>query len=384
MTGDVYRSLRVSPVINACGIYTDLGGSRLSPSVWAAMTQANGQFARMPDLLRSAGRQVAAQLGAEAGTIVPGAAAGIALMVAAARAGTDGARGERLPLGAAGKSEVVIQHNHRYKYDRLVALAGASLVTAGTSRGTTAEALARAVGAETAAVLLPAHLDGAGGTLPLAEVAALTRARGLPLLVDAAYLCWPLQRFSELIGAGADLLCASAKYFGGPNAGGFVIGRQALVDAVVANDFTGYESGRFRTFGRPFKMDRQTVVGVVAALEEWRLTDHEARWRGYRRMAEWLVQRLAAVPAVRAEPVHFTMDERVVADPVNAVRLSLAGGRASDHAAALAVALAEGDPAIVCIQDQGHLIFCFDTLDDTELALVGKRLTALLAPEETE
>ena len=41
----LYASLGVRRVVNACGIYTDLGGSRLSPAVWAAAEEANAAWA---------------------------------------------------------------------------------------------------------------------------------------------------------------------------------------------------------------------------------------------------------------------------------------------------------------------------------------------------
>src|SRR5260370_1435734 len=59
----VLRRLGGKPVINACGIYTDLGGSRLSPGVWAAMEEANRNFVRLTDLLDFSGRHIAQQLG---------------------------------------------------------------------------------------------------------------------------------------------------------------------------------------------------------------------------------------------------------------------------------------------------------------------------------
>ena len=62
---------------------------------------------------------------------------------------------------------------------------------------------------------------------------------------------------------------------GGRTAGGFVAGGAGLVADVAALDFTGYESGEWRTFGRAFKLDRATVVATVAALEEWVALDHD-------------------------------------------------------------------------------------------------------------
>src|SRR5579862_4471608 len=61
--GSLFRRLGTKPVINACGIYTDLGGSRLSPSVWAAMAEANETFVRLIDLLDSSGAHIAKLLG---------------------------------------------------------------------------------------------------------------------------------------------------------------------------------------------------------------------------------------------------------------------------------------------------------------------------------
>jgi len=124
----VFAKFGVKPVINACGIYTDLGGSRLSPTVWAAMEEMNRHFVRIPDLLDHSGAMIAGMLGAEAARVTPGAAAAIALGTCACIAGMDGTAWERLPDTTGLKSEVIIQRGHRYKYDRQVAMTGAQLV----------------------------------------------------------------------------------------------------------------------------------------------------------------------------------------------------------------------------------------------------------------
>ena len=46
----IYGMLGVRPVINAAGIYTDLGGSVLSPTVRDAVHEVNGTFASMTEL----------------------------------------------------------------------------------------------------------------------------------------------------------------------------------------------------------------------------------------------------------------------------------------------------------------------------------------------
>ena len=53
----VYHDLGTRPVINACGVYTDLGGTVLSSGVWAAMTRANATSVDMVELLEASGRR---------------------------------------------------------------------------------------------------------------------------------------------------------------------------------------------------------------------------------------------------------------------------------------------------------------------------------------
>ena len=85
------------PVINAAGIYTDLGGSVLSPTVRAAVHEVNGTFASMTELLDRSGERLADLLGVEAARVVPGASSGIALSVGACMTRADGRLMEQLP-----------------------------------------------------------------------------------------------------------------------------------------------------------------------------------------------------------------------------------------------------------------------------------------------
>src|ERR1700754_2100047 len=118
----IYSSLGVRRVVNACGIYTDLGGSCLGGAAWAAAGEANSTWASMDELLELSGARIASLCGCEAARVVPGAAAGIALSVGACVARGDGVAMETLPLV---ESVVLMQRAHEYKYARCVALAGA-------------------------------------------------------------------------------------------------------------------------------------------------------------------------------------------------------------------------------------------------------------------
>jgi L-seryl-tRNA(Ser) seleniumtransferase len=367
----VYDRLGARPVINCRGVYSELGGAIIGPKVWAAMTEANGTAASMSDLLEATGRRLAAVLGAEAGRVTPGAAAAIALGTAACMTRGDGAAAERLPDTSGLPDEIVLQRAQfpDYKYARVIRIPGAKLRLVDSR-----DELEQALGEQVAAVFVPAHLDDQPGVLPLRELAPLARTRGVPVLVDAAFLNYPPESMRRFTAEGADLVCFSAKYFYGPNTGGFVVGRADLVDAVAAVDFTKFETGRWAKFGRPFKLDLHTVVGTTLAVEEWFELDHDARWRSYADLVGRLDEAVADLPGIRTERRFFTMVETLEDEPVNCLVVHAA--RASDAERALW----EGNPRVAVHRADETLIVAVDTLLPEQCANVCEKLRAALTP----
>ncbi|HXB55655.1 MAG TPA: hypothetical protein VN461_12780 [Vicinamibacteria bacterium] len=377
-TTTVFERWGTRPLINGKGVYTDLGGAYISPAVWALMTDANLNSVDLISLLEGTGRRIAELIGCESARIVPGTSAGIALATAACLTHGDGEAIERLPDTVGLKRSVVIQHGHRYKYLRMAWMAGARIVYAGDEQGTTPAQLEAALDPETVSMFLfVGHLDGRGGTVAFDEAARISRRKGIPSFVDAAFLNYPPATMRRFTDAGADLVCYSAKYWYGPNSGGFVAGRRHLVESVAAVDFTRFESGPVLRFGRPFKLDRFTVVGTMAALEEWFDTDHEARWRSYARRVEVIGAALAGVAGVTGRPRFFTMEETLEGTPVNCLEVrvdpALAGFSASD----LQGRLSDGDPRIlVHLFDPNSLIIVVDSMTPGAEHLVAPRLRA--------
>ena len=58
------------------------------------------------------------------------------------------------------------------------------------------------------------------------------------------------------------------------------------------HSFAGFEKHDLLGFGRPFKVDRQEVFGVIAALRRWLSMDHGERFEAARKRAENLVHNL--------------------------------------------------------------------------------------------
>jgi L-seryl-tRNA(Ser) seleniumtransferase len=318
----VYGELGVRPVINASGGHrTLLGGSILSPAVNRAMEAANRYYVDMTELLERSGQIVADLLGAEAAHVTSGCCAALALGTAACMAGSDPAKMERLPDVSGMPYEVIVQKKLRYKYDRCVTVPGAKLVEVGDESGATLQQIEAAIGAKTAAIQCLAR-GREDEILFLEQVIQMAKGRGIPVIVDAAAQVYPVEKLKKYPAMGADLVCYGAKYFGAPNSTGVLCGRKALVAAAALQDFIGFEAGRYRTFGRPMKLDRQEIIAVVVALREWMTMDHQARFEGADALREgdpsiWLRARDDAL--VVSMVTIMDGDEQVIADRLKAL-----------------------------------------------------------------
>lgn len=293
----VFEQLGAVPVINARGNNTVLGGSTPSARVKRAMQDAERYYVDMQELLERSGQAIASMLECEAAYVTPGAAAALALGTAACMAGSDSERMSRLPDTTGMRNTVLIQRPHHYHYQRAVTVPGARLVEV--------DDLSTALNDGVAAVLFPAHLDGAPGTVSLQKVIELAHARNVPVLVDAAGRIYPIERFKSYTKMGADLVAFGAKYIGALNASGILCGRADLVAAATLQGFIGFETVAWeKSWGRPLKVDRQTIVAVVTALREWLDTDHEARIAGYERRLAAIRSELEGAPGVELSVVH--------------------------------------------------------------------------------
>jgi D-glucosaminate-6-phosphate ammonia-lyase len=368
----IYEELGVTPVINARGNNTVLGGSTPSPRVRQAMADAERYYVEMKDLLQRAGERIAELLECEAAYVTPGAAAAMAVGTAACITGNDVEKMARLPHTNGMKNKVLLQTRHHYPYEHVVTIVGTTLVDVGDERGTTREQLEAALDADVATVLYPAHLESEPGVLGLDEVLRIAHARGVPVLVDAAGRVYPLDLFKSYTRRGADLVAFGAKYIGAPNSVGILAGKKGLIEAAVPQGFVGFETtGERQTFGRPFKLDRQEVVAVVVALQEWMSMDHESRLITLERRLRVISDRLEGAPGVSTQ---LLMGD---GPHVRVLELSLQPSARFDPRG-LAQALQEESPAIAVRLEQGNVHLNPATLSDGDEEIVAERLARLL------
>jgi L-seryl-tRNA(Ser) seleniumtransferase len=300
--GAIYKEMGARPVVNATGSVTLLGGSTPVAEVKQAMDAADSAYIPLIELEQVAGDRIAEMLGVPAAYITSGAGSALTLATAAFMAGTDDDKVQQLPDTTGMPNEILIQKRQRYWYDRCLELAGAKLVEFGDENGTTEDDLRNAISDRTAAVhyVVYEQKPTDPNVLTLEQVIEITHDAGKPVSVDAAGQIYPLENFGKYVKMGADFQCIAAKYMGAPHSTGFALGTKEVIDAISRHSFVGYETRRIRGIGRPHKIDRQEIMGVVAAVGRWMTLNHEDRLSVAESQSQALIRPLQGLPGVTA------------------------------------------------------------------------------------
>ena len=366
----LYAAMGARPVINALGNRTLLGGSRPEPEVLEAMQLAGRYYVDMDELLEGSGRIVAQKLECEAALITPGAAAALFMGAAGCITGSDPRKIEQLPDTGGLRDEIVIQKTQRYKYDRVVRLTGARFVEAGDASGTTPDELADAIGPSTAA-LLYSTVEQPGNFVQIEDAITIAHESGVPVIVDAAFQVYPLDGLTRYTAAGADLVAYGAKYFGAPNSSGILCGRTDRVGAARMHSFASFEKRQILGVGRPLKIDRQEVVGVVTALRRWLDMDHDQRHATAAGRGRRLEGALQGIDSLQ---LPGDGDDETMATLVIGIDEAALGR----SAAAVEAQLLEGNPSIWCSCGDGVLNFSMYTVVDGDEEVIATRLREIL------
>jgi L-seryl-tRNA(Ser) seleniumtransferase len=368
MTVPVYERLGVRPIINARGMNTMASGSLMPKPVLEAMTEAATAFVDMAELNARAGEHVARLIGVEAAHVTSGSAGGLLLAAAACIAGSDPERIRRLPDTAGMRNEIVIQRCDRIHYDQALRTAGARLVVVGDEDRCGEAEIEAAIGERTAALIYIVSPRLADRGVGPERMAAIAHAHGLPLIVDAASTLPPSGHLTRWTGQGADLVIYSGgKGIRGPQNTGLLLGRADLVRAAAAN------AAPNSAIGRPCKVSKEDIVGLVAALELFLQDDHRAEWDRHLDEARRIAAAAAGLPGVRA-----TVEDDPAVWTAPTVLVSLDERVAGRTPAAVEAALRAGEPPIMVRLFQGDVLIDPHCLRGDEASAVARRLREVL------
>lgn len=380
---EVYEALGVRPVINATCHWTVYGGSVMWPEVIEAMSDARRCCVDMRQLLDRASDVITRFTHAEAAHVVSGAAAGLQVGAAAMMTGTDPMKMQMLPQSSGLTNEFIAHRFPRRRtadgcdythwgYAHAVRGAGGTFVEIGDEHETTPVQLEAAIGPNTAGVYWLS--EGTAG-ITLDGVIDIAHRHGLPVLVDASNTLPPADHLHRFIDRGIDLVAFSGgKGLRGPQGSGILAGREDLIRAARL------QSAPIQGIGRPMKVSKEEIIGLLTALEVYAHRDHEADLQDAQRRTEFVVKSLTGVSGVRAE--HRFPDH--IGRPYPTAFVHFDPGMGMTSADVIADLLAGSPPvAVMDFSDSWTIRVDVRVLSDLEVGEVVSRLRHVLRPRST-
>ena len=357
-SGNVYAELGVSTLINAHLTETVIGGSILRPEAMAVMEMAAKHFVVMMDLEAAVGKRISEMLKLPQGygTIVTsGAASAIQNGYAGILTGNNPTFITQIPDLTGMKSEVIIQRAHRSGWDHQIRTTGAKIVEVET-----VEDVHKAINERTAAMHFQ-NLSDPDGKINRADWLKLAHAANLPTFLDAAADVPPKSRLWEYANMGFDLITFSGgKAIRGPQTTGLLIGRQEMVHNTLLN-----MSPNEDTIGRPSKVGKEEMLGMLKALEVYLAEDEDALAKEQSRQLETIATKLSKIPGVtftrnvtpiknhfpslqvHLDPARFSAKPRDIAAQLAAMKPSIYVGGGRSAIEMTAIDLQPGEETIV-------------------------------------
>src|SRR5687767_6285267 len=360
---DYFREMGVRPFINAAGTYTAMTSSLMQPETVEAIRYAAEHYVMLDELHDRVGERIAALARCEAAMVTSGAAGALTLGTAAVLTGTDRQKIVSLPNLSGMKSEVIIQKSHRFGYDHAVRNCGVRMVEVGTR-----EDLERAINERTAMMVFY-NANNNVGLIKDEEFTQLGKRHGIPTLNDAAADVPPVDNLWKYTKMGFDLVAFSGgKGIRGPQSAGLLLGRKDLIAAARLNGPPNSDS-----IGRGMKVNKEEMLGMMVALEQYLKRDHAKERTEFDKRAETIRKAVAAVPGVTAEV--FVPD---VANHVPHVRISWDAAAKGFTAASVVQTLRDGEPSIGARSEGNAIVVGVWMMRPGEDAVVARRMRQAL------
>lgn len=364
-SGNVYKELGVTPVINGQGTMTMLGGSLIPPEVEEVMADAARHYVSIPDLEVAAGKRIAELLKLPQGNtalVTSGAAGAIECGYAGVLTGDNRELIKRLPQLTGMKSEVVIQKSHRYPFDHQIRGTGVKLVEVETR-----DDVRQAVSARTAMMHFTNYANEAG-RIKVDEWVKLSMEHHLPCFNDAAADTPPVSHLWDYVKMGYDLVAFSGgKAIRGPQCAGLLLGREDLIHYALLNN-SPYED----TIGRGQKVGKEEIVGMVKALEMFLNADHKAMNEEWWRRLDTVSRQVTKVPGVST--AYYVPD---IANHVPTMQINWDPRKFSLSPQQALAALRNSDPSIVLGESRTGLEMNSFMLQPGEDKLIAAALVKL-------
>lgn len=383
------RSVKARRAVNATGVllHTNLGRAPIAPYAIEMLANTAGYGVvqvNIYDNTRSERDEEIALLlnaltGCEAATVVNNNAAATFMLLNTMAAGKEViiSRGQLVEIGGS------------YRMPDVMEQSGVILREVGTTNKTHLSDYARAISANTGALLYvePSNYQviGFAGFPGLAELCELGKQHNIPVIADlGSGALVPTERYGikhsltikEALAFGATVTCSSGdKLIGGPQAG-IICGDPAVVKAI-----------RKSPFARMFRVDKLTLSGIEATLQEFVNGSYEQTIPLYQMLSKTVEQLQADAELLQSNLATCQSSVSVVAstayigggtlpaEELPSVALAVAVGK---NIEVVAQKLRLHVPPLFCRIEEGALLFDMRTLLDGDLDTLCRELPQLL------
>jgi len=356
-----YESIGVRPLINCMGTFTIISGSLILPEVREAMAAASRRYVHLDELMEAVGARIAELMQCKAALVTSGCAAALCQITAACVAGCDPEQMTRLPDTTGMKSEVIVPASHRHAYEHAICMAGVRVIEV-QSLGE----MEAAIGPKTAMIALFGDAVDRGG-VPVMKIAQIGRRHSIPVFVDAAAERPDVP--NRYLTDGADAVAYSGgKCLRGPQASGLLLGRRDLLQAAYRN------GPPHHALGRPMKVGKEEIMGLLAAVEQWVQRDHDAEWREWERRLDVIADAVCRFPTVTTsvrQPGRSNVAP-VLAITWNSDTLGISGQELKQQ-------LSAGEPRIELFADGDGFRIMPYMMEEGEAEIVARRCVEILS-----
>ena len=265
---DFFKELGVRTFINAAGTYTSMTGSLMPKKVVDAISYGSTQYVDLDELQDKVGERIAELLDCEYATVTSGCFGAMSIAMAGLMTGMDQKKVVQLPNTDGMPNQVIIQKSHDIGYKQALTNVGAEIVVIET-----ADQLERAISRKTA-LLWFLNANTHLGQIKWQQWVDLGKKHQIPTLNDCAADVPPVENLFRFQKMGFDLITFSGgKGLRGPQSAGLLFGKKKYIDAARL-----HTPPRGQTIGRGMKVNKEEILGMLVALEEYLQTDHQQQW----------------------------------------------------------------------------------------------------------
>ncbi|MBT3543675.1 MAG: aminotransferase class V-fold PLP-dependent enzyme [Flavobacteriaceae bacterium] len=361
---DFFKELGLRTFINAAGTYTSMTGSLMPKEVTDAISYGTTEYVNLDDLQDKVGERIAELLECEYATVSSGCFGAMSIGMAGILTGMDPKKVKQLPDTEGMKNEVIMQESHAIGYAQALTNVGAKVIKVKTAKD-----FEKVINKNTAMFwFLNANTDQ--GEIKWEEFIALGKKHNIPTFIDCAADVPPVENLFKFTKMGFDMVAFSGgKGIRGPQSAGLLLGKRKYIEAARL-----HTPPRGETIGRGMKVNKEEVLGMLAALELYLQKDHKAEWSMWEAQIKLISDSSLEIKGVKTE-IHVPK----YANHVPSLRIQWDQNLVKISPSVVRDKLKNGHPSIQTVGDKSSVGITTWMMVPGQERIVAKRLNEILS-----